>query len=497
MLNLDTQPSRRTAVKILAFGNYTSLLIDTVQGFLFVPLYLDKLGSNLYGFWLATGGIIAILGLFELGITTLSIQRISHAYGKLDLKSIGNYFFNGILLNTFLILLVCLLGYILSFFLIELLNIDLVFRDLIINSFLIALVAFGITLFNNMLEGTLIALQKPLFCKFTQIFSSLFSVVLLYYLLLNDYSLLALPIVLFVKAATNTIPNLIYLFLVFKANRISFFSFKKEVFFEYLKLSPSVFLSKLGGALVGNLEPVLLTIFLSPNVTVIYSITSKAGVLVKTILDRITGIIFPSLSHFYSSESNLKFKRFIIDFVNVILPIIVVLFTLFIIANKLFVGLWVGEENYMGDLISLFIVFAFVSSFLSNSVCYLLTITGDIKYPSKVFFIESLFRMFFLVLFLKYFHILGMLTAITLVCSLFLCKYLTIWNNYLKLSNYELKLFYFKIVKNQIPIILTGCVSFYLTRLFLSTAFLFIITSIFFTYNSYRIYKIYKKSSLV
>ena len=388
------------------------------------------------------------------------------------------------------------MGYLLSFFLITLLNIDLVFKEIIIDSFLIALLAYGVTLFNNILEGTLIALQKPLFCKFTQILSSLLGVIILYFLLLNDYALLAIPISLFIKAVTNTIPNIIYLFLVFKANKISFFSYKKEVFLEYLKLSPSVFLSKLGGALVGNLEPVLLTFFLSPNVTVVYSITSKAGVLVKTLLDRITGIIFPSLSHFYSSVSNVKFKRFVIDFISLLLPIIVVLFTLFMIANKLFIGLWVGEENYMGDKISLFIVFAFVSSFLSNSVCYLLTITGDIKYPSKVFFIESLFRVIFLVLFLKYFDVLGMLISITLVCSVFLFKYLTIWNSYLKLSNYELKLFYQKIGKNLLPIILTGCFTFFLTRLFLSPVVLLIMIPIFFIYNSFKIYKIYKQSSL-
>ena len=54
-------PSRSKSTKILAIGSYSILLIDIIQGLAFVPLYISFTGERLYGFWLASGGIIAIL----------------------------------------------------------------------------------------------------------------------------------------------------------------------------------------------------------------------------------------------------------------------------------------------------------------------------------------------------------------------------------------------------------------------------------------------------
>ena len=65
-------PSRTKSTKILAIGSYSILVVDIIQGLALVPLYISFLGERLYGFWLASGGIIAILGFLDLGISNIS-----------------------------------------------------------------------------------------------------------------------------------------------------------------------------------------------------------------------------------------------------------------------------------------------------------------------------------------------------------------------------------------------------------------------------------------
>ncbi len=78
--NLQT-PSRRKTIKILTIGNYSVMIIDIIQGLAFVPLYLNYIGERLYGLWLGTGGILAILAFLDMGMASLTIQRISREYG--------------------------------------------------------------------------------------------------------------------------------------------------------------------------------------------------------------------------------------------------------------------------------------------------------------------------------------------------------------------------------------------------------------------------------
>lgn len=441
-------PSRKNTVKILTVGSYVIMIVDVIQGLVFVPLYLNYIGERLYGLWLGTGGILAVLAFLDMGMASLTIQRVSREFGQKNFDGVSKYFFGGILINSLFMLILLLSGIAVSLFL------DFFFPEISIEeqqnlkkAFQIALIALILSLLNNTIEGVLNALQKALIGKVTLFLSSVIGILIVYFMLLGDNPLLAIPIGMFVRSVVSLMPNLIYLFILFRKNKIKLFNYDKLTIMDYLKLSPNLMLSKFGTSLVGNIEPTLINIFISAETAVYFSITKKGGGLIRMVLDRIGGILFPSMAHLYAEDPIVKFKNFFIKLLNYLVPLSFILFGLFVLFNKSLVMLWVGINNYLGDGITILIAFSLIFSFFSNFLSYLLATTGDIRFSSNVIFWESVTKATLLYTLLIVLGIIGIPLAITITSVLFCFVYLYRWNRYFNLKMFEIKQIFYTQLK--------------------------------------------------
>jgi O-antigen/teichoic acid export membrane protein len=434
MFDLDN-PSRQKSVKVLAIGNYAVMFLDIIQGLGFVPMYLHYLGEQLYGLWLGTGGIVTILAFLDMGIATVVIQRVSSEYSKKRLDGIGSYFFSGLFVNTIFMSLLLISGFILGdslevFF-------DRMSREdakLLVPAFKIAIVALALTLMNNLVEGCLNALQKPLFGKITQFIAASLGLITTFCILIYKETVLALPAGIMVRALFSLLPNVFYLSLLFNRNHIKIFSLRWPIIKEYLIITPNLFLAKIGTSLTGNIEPTLLNIYLTPEIAVYYSVSKKAGDLVKMFLDRIGGILLPSMSHLYSENNLQEFTQFCLRILKILLPIMFAVFSVYILLNKPFVELWLGTENYLGNRITIMLAFALSLVFLSNTLSYLLSTTGDIKLPSNIVFLESCLKLILMIISLKYYGIYGLPVSLIVSSIFFSTIYLARWDHHLEIN---------------------------------------------------------------
>jgi len=439
-------PSRRNTTKILTIGNYSVMIIDIIQGLVFIPLYLNYIGERLYGLWLGTGGILAVLAFMDVGMASLTIQRISREYGLKNYEGISKYFSGGILINSGFMAILLITGFILSFFL------GNIFRDISANeneiltlSFQIALFGLIFSLLNNTIEGTLNALQKPLMSKIFQLTGAITGIIFVYFMLMGEKPLLAIATGTLIRGSISLFPNLLYTGILFKKNNIALYKWDKTTFKDYLKLTPNLMLSKFGTSLVGNIEPTLINIFLSPEVAVFFSVTKKGGGLVKMFLDRIGGVLFPSMAHLYSEKNNLQYKTFCLKLLSFILPLSLLLFILYILLNKSFVALWVGPDNFLGYTMTILIGASLILSFFSNLLSYLLATTGDIKFSSNSVFFESVLNVALLLILLIYLGVYGLPIALIISGLIFIVVYLKRWNKHLNLNITQIK----KIIKEQ------------------------------------------------
>ena len=441
-----TNPSRRKSVKILTIGNYSVLVIDIIQGLVFIPLYLNYIGERLYGLWLGTGGILAVLAFLDMGIATLTIQRVSREYRAKNYEKVSKYFSGGILINSGFMGILLAAGLVLSFILATILpEISVKENKLLTLAFQIALVGLILSLFNNTIEGTLNALQKPLLGKVFQLSGAIIGIIVVYAMLMGEKPLLAIATGTLVRAAIAFFPNIIYLSHIFIKNNIALFKYDKLILKDYLKLTPNLMISKFGTSLVSNIEPTFINIFISPEVAVYFSVTKKAGGLVKTILERIGGILYPSVAHLYSDKEKTKFNDFCIKLLHFIVPLSLLLFLVYILLNKSFVTIWVGETDYLGNIMTLLISVSLFISFFSNLLSYLLSTTGDVKFASNSVFFESTTKVILLFLMLKLLGVYGLPLALTISGLFFILIYLKRWNKHLDLNNEQIK----KLVKEQ------------------------------------------------
>ncbi|MDQ6988073.1 MAG: hypothetical protein Q9M25_09745, partial [Mariprofundaceae bacterium] len=121
---MSSAPSRKRATISLTIGGYANTGISILHGFLLIPLYLYYLGANLYGFWLASGGMLGMLALANFGVSSMLIQRVAQAYGKNNNQQAGAYFINGVVVYLGICGLYLLLGGTASFFLPAILHVE-------------------------------------------------------------------------------------------------------------------------------------------------------------------------------------------------------------------------------------------------------------------------------------------------------------------------------------------------------------------------------------
>jgi O-antigen/teichoic acid export membrane protein len=420
-------PSRSRAIKILSISNYLLLFLDIVQGLFLIPLYIKYIGVNLYGLWLATGGILSSIAFLDLGISSLIVQRLSREFAQKKFDSFSKYFTNGLIVNIVLIALIFFIG-------ITLTSTSISFRDKIFNNNHVLISAFNYSLFAlifslffNSIEGVFNSLQIPLVPKIFQILGSLIGLVLLLSILMGDTPLLAIPINNLVRSSVSLFPSLILLVFIFKKNNLNLIKYDVAIVKEYFQILPSLVLSKFGSTFANNIEPILIGYFISPQVTVWFTVTKKGGEILKMVFDRLSGIIYPSLGHLYNEKSNIHFNIFFASLIKVVFIGVCCCFLLYFYINKFFVQLWIGSDSYIGDLTTFFIALALCSSFFSNFLSYLLGSVGDIKYTSYFIFIESFLKIVLMILLVYLIGLNGLPIATIIASFIFILLFYKRW----------------------------------------------------------------------
>ena len=78
------QISRRRTAQInllLGYGRYTVFIFNQL---LLVPLYLRLVGIDAYGSWLASGNVVTLLNVLDMGFSLVVTQRLANAFAEGD-----------------------------------------------------------------------------------------------------------------------------------------------------------------------------------------------------------------------------------------------------------------------------------------------------------------------------------------------------------------------------------------------------------------------------
>ena len=415
MSDLSLAPSRKFATVVQVVGGYVNISIVIIQGLLLIPIYLHFIGAHTYGIWLASGGILGMLGLMNFGISSLLIQRITHAYAQQNLVQVGAYFINGAVIYLGICLLYASTGWLASIWLPSILKLTGPEAEMLRQCFQLAVLAMVIGIFNECLRCLSQALLRPMIPVVSIAFGRITGIGVTVWMLFNNYGLWSIPMGLLVSESVIFSINLLCSLSLLCRLKVRC-RCDLAIIKEYMKTSPVLLMARLGDTLPKESQPLLITIFLAPELTTAYMITRRAADIVLQILNVIVGSTMSTFSHLAGSGDGDKTRKIAETLLVISFSVGVIGFSVYTGANHAFISLWVGEIFALDQSVILFIALGFFARTFRGLLGQMLYGLGKFNFPSVIILMEGLFQIALTIWLLSILGIIGVPLAFLLSC---------------------------------------------------------------------------------
>ncbi len=398
---------RRRAVLSNLLGNNATILITSIQAVVLIPLYINAVGTSLYGAWLGSGDVLIWMHSIDLGLT-LMIQRIGTSHASDDKQKIGEYFTAGTIILTMVALFILLISTGLSFILPGLMSIHGQEAKILQKCFLLGSLAVALRMVSNPAYGLSLGIQDTAMMNATKVFSAVAGLVVSLWLVLTGWGLWSIAFGLLARALVFFLGSIVFVLSCLRKKTLMFYRVSPQVFREFIIVSPTVTLGNLGYALMNHSETAIAAIFISPESATVLTLTRKAIDVAMGLADSITYASFGSFAHLVASSQRHRSLKVLAEINSLRLSVAIALGSAYMAVNGSLVTLWVGSAFYGGALLTILLTLRFIvvgNSYLMN---YLYRASGAIVRGSIALLVESAIRFPLMIGFLFWFGLPGL-----------------------------------------------------------------------------------------
>jgi O-antigen/teichoic acid export membrane protein len=387
----NQSPSRKTATIVNLVRVYSTTIIEIVRGLILIPVYLQFIDARLYGAWLASGSIVALIGLSDFGMFSVITQKVAKIYGKKDYVNLGKLI-NASMIITLLISLIPLaIGYSLRNYVPYWVNVNAENTSQISNAFFISSISTSFMMANYGSGSILMALQKTTAISIIGLVLKVMSVFATIIFLKIGLGLLSIPLALLLQSTLSAMTTCIFL-IVWKKNNLSpdpinfELTYLKDLVFQ----SIWVFIAKLSKVIASQLDRIIVATIIDPLSTTILVFSKQAAQILNALVMHLSNSIMPSLAHASGAGDQKIFIKYTTFTIKITMIFGVYISGGVFFLNKQFVQFWVGEKYFAGEIFtSLIVVYGFIC-IINNAFYNILFSYGEIKKTSKALFLESL-----------------------------------------------------------------------------------------------------------
>ncbi|MEO0272968.1 MAG: hypothetical protein ABIM30_07765 [candidate division WOR-3 bacterium] len=412
--------SRKKSVFWGLFFSYVNLLFPIFTGIVLVPFYLKQIPTELYGAWLASGGVLGWLAAVDPGISVVVQQKVGYHFGKKEFEKLLSYAKGGIFLTYLLSLVILLAGFTACLLLTSIFHLENKEHIFLIKiNFIIALLATLFQFISFSYSSVIIGLLKVLDFGAATVFSNIFGIGISIWLLANQKGLFAISCGMLARSTL-----LLALSILLYVKHIKFclgtVYFKNAVSCVISDISFSA-ISRFAVLITQNLDQILIAKFMGTGAVPAYVFSSRGMNLCSTFMTRIGHAIAPGLSNLFGEGNKNKIifiTNHLLDFTAFMIGGFI---CLFLSLNRSFVLLWVGENFFVGTILSGLMVFSVALSVLKSILHTIILNSGEIKFSLTVQAADAfLIGITMLVLIPKfgYFGALIPFIVIPLICSI-------------------------------------------------------------------------------
>lgn len=327
------------------FFSYLLQGVGFIQGFVMIPLYIHYLGVALYGYWIATIGIINSLSFMDLGLAQPIGQRIASSMGRGDTEEASRYFWVGLSLFCGIGVLAWMAGWAASFWIPGMLKIPPTFAGAIIAAFLLAALALVLKIVNDFLRGFGMAILRPGLPVAALAMGQLLGLGVSLFLLINGFGVIGVSIGLVATEVFCLVMTGLY-FARLHARQPMFHALPACGHYRsVLGFTPHVFVSQVSFRITQQIDATVVTFFLGPSAAVIYAVHKKLAEFLGRLMYSIWGSALLPLSHLAGEKGASGIRDVTLTIFAAIFSLLVVLYACYIVVDRPFVSWWISPAS--------------------------------------------------------------------------------------------------------------------------------------------------------
>jgi len=433
--------------------NSSNAIIMIVNGIIMVPVYFKFMPVSTYGAWLATGNVVAMLGMIESGFGSVITQKMSVAIAEKDFKKFNQLAGANIYTALLFALGLLIVGLSISPFIAYWINADETIRQSITIAYIISLTSAAISLFVSLMGAFPQVWQET---KAVGIITTVVNVLgilsLLIYLYLG-FGVVSLALGYFTRAVLNLIGQGTWILSKWRKMNLSRPRFNLTVIIELLRDCFYPFLSRFSGLIMGNSQSFILALFVNPTLAAVYDISSKIAVVSSSFVNMINGSFFALFSLSFASKNKSEINNLIKKVSIFYLTVLVSGLMYSMLFTEAIVHFWVGLEKYGGNMLLTFIVIALLINQLKFYFSNLLYTGGLINEAAKFDIMSMVLYVIVLLIIIKPTQIYAIPIATFVSGIVFLGFYLKLLKRYLLVEIHEILKISFRILIVVLPFI--------------------------------------------
>ena len=319
-------------------------LISLVIGFFIIPIFVAKLGAELYGIWILSGILMGYFNLLALGVPSGVLKYISEYYAQKDFKKVEQVINSSLFLFIILGLFISIVTFFCAPIVVEIFkinpqNIPLAIKLLRISA-IFTLFYWPLSIFDSILGGMIKFIPVNIVNGIAAVFKSCSILVLAIlnvdiitmFIVFNMVSLISWISKMFITRSKLTMIRIM-------PWKVSYFTVKEIFSFSFW-----VFIQQIVAMMVYQTDNIIIGILLPVAFITTYAVVTKLFYLVHQFTGMFFSVIWPTIFSAKILNNNKLIEKVIVKGSHFICFIILPVTILGIVVVKPFITLWMGEE---------------------------------------------------------------------------------------------------------------------------------------------------------
>lgn len=404
--------------------NSINAIVMIINGIIMVPIYLKFMPMSTYGAWLATGNVVAMMGIVESGFASVITQKMSVAIAnndnKLFFRLAGANIYTALMMASFLFLL----GMSITPFVADWINADEQIKQSITAAYIISLASAAISLIVSLLGAFPQVWQETKTIGIIVTIVNIVAIIALIIYLYLGFGVVSLALGYITRALLNLLSQGIWILVKWRNLNLSMPGFNIDDIKELLKACLYPFFSRISNVLVGNSQSFIIAIFINPSLAAIFDITSKIAIVSCNFVNMANGSFFALFSLTFASKNKITINNLVQRISKFFMTVLISALLFTMIFTRPIVHFWVGLDKFGGNFLLGLIVIATLITQLKLYYTNLLYTGGLINKSAKLDVISMLVYMCILLSTIKPFQLFALPIATSVTGIIFVGLYL-------------------------------------------------------------------------